>query len=85
MDPSQFKNPMTEDVVVIETGHSLKDHFTRQLGDVLKITGQWEGRDGPNQLLSFVATKVEKTGIKQDPQNAKLLNIVQRFIRVHEQ
>jgi len=29
MDPSQFKNSMTEDIVAIETGHSLKDHSER--------------------------------------------------------
>jgi len=26
MDPSQFKNPTTEDFIAIETSHSFKNH-----------------------------------------------------------
>jgi len=41
MDPSQFKNPTTEDFIAIETSHSFKNHLTREVGDMIRLTGQW--------------------------------------------
>jgi hypothetical protein len=44
MDPTQFKNKMTEDLLVYQTGQTHLNHESREIGDVLKLSGQWEGR-----------------------------------------
>ena len=85
MDPSQFKNNMSEDIVVYETIHTNSDKTVhRQLGDVLRLVGQWEGREEDGHLFRFVATGIQSTGNKSDLNNIKLLSSAERFIRSHQ-
>lgn len=44
MDPSQFKNGETEDIVVYETEQTKSSYSNRQIGDIVRFVGQWEGR-----------------------------------------
>jgi hypothetical protein len=41
MDPSQFRSPVTEDIVVYQTDHTSSDYSGRVVGDVVRFTGQW--------------------------------------------
>lgn len=44
MNPTQFKDPMTEDVAVVVTAHTSIADEKMELGDVIEVKGQWEGR-----------------------------------------
>jgi hypothetical protein len=84
MNPTQFKNNMTEDIVVYQTSQTLREYNKLEEGDVVTFTGQWEGREDDGHLLRFVATKVAASGGKSDLNNIPLLSSAQRFIRTHE-
>lgn len=85
MNPSQFKNPLTEDVAIVVTPHTDIKKEDMELGDVIEIRGQWEGREAQGHLFRFGAMKVHKTGARQSPTDAKLLSVAERFIRIHEE
>jgi hypothetical protein len=41
MNPTQFKNPETEDVAVIITIHTTFDDKNLEVGDIVETRGQW--------------------------------------------
>lgn len=41
MDPSQFKNPMTEDIVIKITEQTEVKAESMETGDVIEMKGQW--------------------------------------------
>lgn len=85
MDPSQFRDPTTEDIVVYQTEHTQSNYEQRTLGDIVRFTGQWEGREGEGHELRFMATKIEATGKQGDLHRVKLISAAERFIRTHEE
>lgn len=44
MRPTQFKNPMAEDIVVLITSHTRVEGSDFALADAVELIGQWEGR-----------------------------------------
>ena len=43
MNPTQFKNNETEDIIVYQTVHTKIDGEPFSQGDLLRFAGQWEG------------------------------------------
>lgn len=84
MNPTQFKNIDTPDVVVYQTDHTSSDYVNREAGDVVRLTGQWEGREGEGHEFRFIATKIEKTGQKADLGKVRVIKGIEKFISVHE-
>lgn len=84
MDPTQFKNSDTPDIVVYQTEHTDSDYLHREAGDVVRFTGQWEGREGEGHEFRLIATKIEKTGRKGDPGKVRVIKGIEKFISVHE-
>ena len=41
MDPTQFKNPLSEDLIVIVTPHTHISSDKMEIGEVLQMKGQW--------------------------------------------
>jgi hypothetical protein len=44
MRPTQFKNPLAEDIVVIITSHTQVEGTDFAMADLIEFKGQWEGR-----------------------------------------
>lgn len=44
MRPTQFKNPLAEDIVVLITPHTKVEGSDFSMADVVEFKGQWEGR-----------------------------------------
>jgi hypothetical protein len=84
MNPTQFKNALTEDIVVIVTSHTEEVDKVVEIGDVIEFKGQWEGREGEGHLFRFIATKIHKIGTRFSPTDVKLLSVAEKFIRTHE-
>ena len=83
MNPTQFKNNETEDIVVYQTAHTKIDGEPFNQGDLLRFAGQWEGREGDGHLLRFVATRIGKSSHKALNDNINLLASTVKFIVEH--
>ena len=83
MNPTQFKNNETEDIVVYQTSHTKVEGESFSQGDRLRFTGQWEGREGDGHLLRFVATRIGMSTHKVVQDNINLLASTAKFIVDH--
>lgn len=58
MQPTQFKDPDTEDIELLGKHTNL----TLERGDIVKFKGEWSGHRG--HVLIFLYAELEKTGRK---------------------
>ena len=67
MDPTQFSNPHTEDLMVIAPPEAAG----LQEGEIVRMNGNWTGRQGPE--LRFLAKKISRTNERADLNSIKTL------------